>query len=86
MQRVATAAIGREFDLGKRDQHFGPRFQVGGFQQRPGKQAWVGEHVGKWLHAATLAWVYTGDVELRAKLPIKPVHRASASGRRQIER
>src|SRR5205085_7813299 len=39
-----------------------------GFQQRPGKQAWVGEHVGKWLHAATLAWVYTGDADLRAKL------------------
>lgn len=41
---------------------------LGGFQQRPGKQAWVGEHVGKWLHAATLAWVYTGDAELRTKL------------------
>ncbi len=39
-----------------------------GFQQRPGKQAWVGEHVGKWLHAATLAWVYTGNAELHAKL------------------
>jgi uncharacterized protein len=39
-----------------------------GFQQRPGKQAWVGEHVGKWLHATTLAWVYTGDAELRTKL------------------
>jgi uncharacterized protein len=38
------------------------------FQQRPGKQAWAGEHVGKWLHAATLAWAYTGDAELRAKL------------------
>ena len=36
--------------------------------QEAGKQAWAGEHVGKWLHAATLAWVYTGDAELRAKL------------------
>jgi uncharacterized protein len=41
---------------------------LGGFQQRPGKQAWVGEHVGKWMHAATLAWVATGNLELRAKL------------------
>lgn len=41
---------------------------LSGFQQRPGKQAWAGEHVGKWLHAATLAWVYTGDAELRGKL------------------
>src|SRR4051812_28608253 len=28
---------------------------LAGFRQRPGKQAWVGEHVGKWMHAATLA-------------------------------
>lgn len=41
---------------------------LGGFQQRPGKQAWVGEHAGKWLHAATLAWAYTKDAELKAKL------------------
>ena len=41
---------------------------LSGFQQRPGKQAWAGEHVGKWLHAATLAWAYTGDAGLRAKL------------------
>ncbi|MDX2031726.1 MAG: glycoside hydrolase family 127 protein [Blastocatellia bacterium] len=41
---------------------------LGGFRNRPGRQAWVGEHVGKWLHAATLAWAYTKDPELRAKL------------------
>lgn len=41
---------------------------LGGFQHRPGKQAWVGEHAGKWLHAATLAWVYTKDNQLKAKL------------------
>ena len=41
---------------------------LGGFQNRPGKQAWVGEHVGKWLHAATLAWAYTKSEALRAKL------------------
>ncbi|HVV72851.1 MAG TPA: beta-L-arabinofuranosidase domain-containing protein, partial [Verrucomicrobiae bacterium] len=29
---------------------------------------WDGEHVGKWLHAATLAWVYTGDPALKEKL------------------
>src|ERR1051326_6053678 len=28
-----------------------------GYRKRPGRQAWDGEHVGKWLHAATLAWV-----------------------------
>jgi DUF1680 family protein len=41
---------------------------LSGFQNRPGKQAWIGEHVGKWLHAATLAWVYTNSEALRAKL------------------
>lgn len=39
-----------------------------GYRKRPGRQAWDGEHVGKWLHAATLAWVYTGDAALRKKL------------------
>jgi hypothetical protein len=39
-----------------------------GYRKRPGRQAWDGEHVGKWLHAATLAWVNTGDPALREKL------------------
>ncbi len=39
-----------------------------GYRKRPGRQSWDGEHVGKWLYAATLAWVYTGDPALRAKL------------------
>ena len=39
-----------------------------GYRHRPGRQSWDGEHVGKWLHAATLAWVNTGDAALRQKL------------------
>ena len=39
-----------------------------GYRKRPGRQSYDGEHVGKWLHAATLAWVYTGRPDLRAKL------------------
>ena len=39
-----------------------------GYRHRPGRQAWDGEHVGKWLHAATLAWVYAGDPAPRARL------------------
>ena len=31
-------------------------------------QPWQGEHVGKFLHAATLAWVYSGDAALKSKL------------------
>ena len=41
---------------------------LAGFERRPGQQAWIGEHVGKWLHAASLAWAYTGDHALRAKM------------------
>lgn len=39
-----------------------------GYRKRPGRQTWDGEHVGKWLHAASLAWVNTGDKALREKL------------------
>jgi len=39
-----------------------------GYRKRPGRQSWDGEHIGKWLHAATLAWVNSGDVSLRKKL------------------
>lgn len=38
------------------------------YRQRPGVHQWDGEHVGKWIHAATLAWANTGDPALRAKL------------------
>ncbi len=39
-----------------------------GFRHRPGEQAWIGEHVGKWLHAGSLAWANTRDPALREKL------------------
>jgi uncharacterized protein len=41
---------------------------LAGFHKKPGSHPWIGEHVGKWMHAATLAWAYTGDPELRKKL------------------
>ncbi len=41
---------------------------LAGFRQKPGSHPWIGEHIGKWMHAATLAWVNTGDPELKAKL------------------
>lgn len=41
---------------------------LAGFRHRPGKQAWIGEHVGKFLHAGSLAWANTRDPELRAKI------------------
>lgn len=41
-----------------------------GYRKRPGRQAWDGEHVGKWLHAATLAWANNGDPALREMLDL----------------
>ena len=43
-------------------------FLIDGFETRPGTHPWQGEHLGKWLHAATLAWLMTGDERLRAEL------------------
>jgi DUF1680 family protein len=38
------------------------------FVNRPGKQWWAGEHVGKYLHAATHAWLFTGDERLKTRM------------------
>lgn len=34
---------------------------LAGFQKRPGEQVWIGEHLGKWLHAAGLAMAARPD-------------------------
>ena len=39
-----------------------------GFHHQPGSHPWIGEHIGKWIHASTLAWANTGDEKLKAKL------------------
>jgi len=39
-----------------------------GYESRPGIHPWQGEHVGKWLHAATLAYEATGDEKLGDRL------------------
>jgi uncharacterized protein len=41
---------------------------LAGYHKRPGSHPWIGEHIGKWMHAATLAWAYTGDPRLKEKL------------------
>ncbi|OJW14700.1 MAG: hypothetical protein BGO49_17080 [Planctomycetales bacterium 71-10] len=41
---------------------------LAGYRKKPGSHPWIGEHIGKWLHAATLAWANTGDPALKAKL------------------
>lgn len=39
-------------------------FLLAGFESPPGTHPWQGEHVGKWLHAATLAQQATGDARI----------------------
>ncbi len=41
---------------------------LAGYHKKPGSHPWIGEHIGKWMHAATLAWAYSGDPRLREKL------------------
>ena len=41
---------------------------LAGFRKKPGTHPWIGEHIGKWMHASTLAWAATGDDALRQKL------------------
>ncbi len=39
-------------------------YLLSGFEKKPGIHPWQGEHVGKWLHAATLAYEQTRDERL----------------------
>ncbi len=39
-----------------------------GFRNRPGPQAWIGEHIGKWLDAASLTYQVTGNQALKEKM------------------
>ncbi len=42
---------------------------LAGFQHRPGAQDWIGEHLGKWLHAADLGLeACPTDAQLRARI------------------
>ena len=39
-----------------------------GFEQPPGQQAWIGEHIGKYLDAAANTWRLTRDQRLKAQM------------------
>lgn len=60
--RVIASERGRLLDVVSEDE------LLAGFRSRPGSHPWIGEHVGKWLHAAVLSELYTGDRELLAKI------------------
>jgi DUF1680 family protein len=65
-----TGWVGRRVEENERNRlvKLDPARLLEGYRKRPGRQSWDGEHVGKWLHAAVLAWVNTGDPALREKL------------------
>ena len=62
--------LGRRIDLNEKNRLLQVDLEplLAGFRKKPGTHPWIGEHIGKWMHAATLAWAYTGDAALRAKL------------------
>jgi DUF1680 family protein len=60
-QRVAANASRRLIELDLEP-------LLAGFRRKPGSHPWIGEHIGKWMHAATLAWAYTGDPKLKGRL------------------
>ena len=76
LQALDPSAVRLEGWLGARiDANIAGRLEVvdtvpllAGFIKKPGSHPWIGEHIGKWIHAATLAWAYTGDTALRDKL------------------
>src|SRR5438270_4471021 len=41
---------------------------IAGFQHRPGEQDWIGEHIGKYLHAGCNTWRNTHDPRLKAQM------------------
>ncbi len=43
-------------------------YLIDGFENRPGVHPWQGEHLGKWLHAASLAYQVTGDEKLKQQM------------------
>ncbi|MGJ1405210.1 MULTISPECIES: beta-L-arabinofuranosidase domain-containing protein [Sphingobacterium] len=41
---------------------------LAGFENRPGKQRWIGEHIGKYLEAAANTWLVTKDPRLKQQM------------------
>ncbi|HXE80326.1 MAG TPA: beta-L-arabinofuranosidase domain-containing protein [Vicinamibacterales bacterium] len=45
-----------------------PEPMLKGYRQPPGQQTWIGEHIGKFIDAASTSWAYTGNETLKRKL------------------
>jgi hypothetical protein len=67
-----TGWIGSRMDASEKNRlvKIDPNRLLLSYHNRPGCQSYDCEHIGKWLHAATLAWVNSGDPALRQKLDL----------------
>ena len=43
-------------------------YLIDGFENRPGVHPWQGEHLGKWLHAASLTYLVTRDEKIKEEM------------------
>jgi uncharacterized protein len=55
-------------NLNKRLLQIDQETMLSGFLSRPGKQDWIGEHVGKYLETACNTWQYSHDPELKKQM------------------
>jgi len=60
-RRMATNLEGRLL-------HVDEQALLAGFERRPGSHPWIGEHAGKYLHAAVNTWLYSGDERLKTQM------------------
>ena len=70
VKETLTGYLGQRYDdnLEKRLLQIDEKEILAGFLNRPGKQDWVGEHVGKYLETAANTWEVTKDKRLKAQM------------------
>ncbi|HEY4937371.1 MAG TPA: beta-L-arabinofuranosidase domain-containing protein, partial [Puia sp.] len=57
-----------DINLNKRLLQIDQETMLSGFLSRPGKQDWIGEHVGKYLETACNTWQYSHNPELKKQM------------------
>jgi DUF1680 family protein len=57
-----------EINLEKRLLEIDQETMLSGFRSRPGKQDWIGEHVGKYLETACNTWRYSHNPDLKKQM------------------
>lgn len=70
VEEQLSGYLGRRYyaNLEKRLLNIDEKEILAGFIKRPGKQEWIGEHVGKYLETAANTWTVTKDPRLKAQM------------------